>query len=177
MKTTTMLSIAFCLFLPVMAQDAVTVEAKFIEHPADLVISKETWQRGEVLKHRGVNVLCAQAVTTTGDRPASIKAVDLHAVPSGGTPTDHGSWQRKVETGHELQVQLTLRGEIIDFSGTATIRQFNGVKPAGDVVVSQFTSREFYFGGTTKNGEALVLPSMVISEDKQLTVVLIFTKT
>jgi hypothetical protein len=176
MKAITTLLFTFGLLLSAMAQDAVKVEVRYIEHPAELVITKEAWQRGDLLKQSGVDVLSAPVATTTSGTPACIKVVDVRSVPSGGTPTDSGNWQRKVETGPELQVQPTLRGEIIDFSATATIRQFDGVQPVEDVAVSQFTSREFYFGGTAKSGETLVLPSKATGQNRRLTLVLTFTK-
>jgi hypothetical protein len=176
MKTITTILLTTGLLLTAAAEDAVKVEVRFIEHPADMAITKDAWQRGELLKQRGVDVLSAPIATPASGRLASIKVVDQRSVPSGGTPKEGANWERKVETGPELQVLPIVRGDTIEFCGTATIRQFEGVEPIGDVAVSQFTSREFYIGGSTKSGETLVLPSKATGQSRRITLVVTFTK-
>jgi len=176
MKTITTVLFMFGVLLTATAQEAIKVEVKFIQHPADVVITKEAWQRGELFKQHGVDVLSAPVVTTASGRLASIKVVDVRSVPSGGAPGEPANWQRKVETGPELQVQPTVRGDTIEFSATATIRLFEAVELVGDVAVSHFTSCEIYFGGSAKSGETLLLPSKAVGQDKRVTLVVTFTK-
>jgi hypothetical protein len=177
MKPIVTVLFTFGLLVTAQAQEAIKVEVTFIEHPAAMIITKEAWQHGKALKQRGVHVLGTLVATTPSGRLATLKAVDVRSVPSGGSPADGANWQRKVEIGPELRVQPTVRGDTIEFSATATLRVFEGVRPVGDAVAaSEFTSHEFYFGGNTKSGETLFLPSKSTAQKKRVTLVVTFTK-
>lgn len=179
MKTLLTLIFVLAQVVAVVAQDKQQLEVKFvvINHPADVLVTKESWDQGALLKQPGVEVLQLPPVTVRNGRLAQVKTVDLKPVPGAGDAKDGANYREKVETGVILNIQPTLRDDVIEFSATATIRKYEGIESVNDsTAAAQFTSQEYYLGGKTKNNETLIVPSKTSAQGKRITFILTITK-
>lgn len=165
MKTIALLALTLAAAFGAAAQNSVTVQTKFIEHPADVALTKEPETQ------RGVDVLTAPKASTASGRVLVVSVTDDSRVPAVKS-----DGEEVLKNGPELMIRPTVDGDRITFRAVATVRVPEGVQAVSGGQVSEFSSREYYFTGSAKSGETVVVTSKGVHNDKRVSFALTLTK-
>ena len=148
------------------AEDQILVEAVIVKHPASLTVTKDTWESGKIGNKRGVEVLSRPRLLTRSGEETSI-TIGLE---------QSGSSSNRILVGPELRVTPRLEEGIVAFTGSASVREPKGSQPISDGQMTEFLQQQYYFNGSARTGETLVLTSKGVHEKKRISLILKFTK-
>ena len=156
MKTaTTALLLAFGLLAVAPTHAAtndalVNMYATFIEYPANMTVTKEDWQSGELEKRAGVTVLRLPMITTRSGSAAYLRATNSQAIVVPFPRKESGAtfW-----TQPEFHIAPTLDGDTVRFTAVTSVRESRGSQDGTDGEVSEFLSRHYHFVGAPRVGE------------------------
>ena len=165
MRNIPLVAVLCLLALPLLAEDTILVEAKVIEAPAGLKLTKADCESPAFLKKKGIGLMSRPRVLTTSGVPATVfvgRSVKVRIPESGerGTPP--------VGDGMELRILPTLDGDRIKFAASLTVRKLVHEDPTEGREVAEFSTREQFIAGECKSGEAMLVSSQAVHDQRRL---------
>ncbi len=149
----------------------IKIEARFIEVPANLKVTKADCTNRAFLSTKGVQLLNSPRALTHSGVEARISVGQNMPVPGlEGQPS------RMVSTGVELAILPKEEGTKIRFAGCAMIRSPQKGLPVSGFKLAEFSVDELYFSGTCQDGESILLSGRGVENKRQLYLHLTFTK-
>lgn len=186
------------------AEELVIVDCKFIEHPTNVKITKESLKNGSAFKKKGVQEFVLERGETKSGQTILLMKSQRYIVPAGGAPEgewivkneakaekskntdnqimcdvvmDMKYWKPIMQSDLELRLEPIIRAnDMIDFSGKALIREKPGLTFYEKTAMIEFGCREYYIGGTVKNGELIILEGKPSDSRRRITILLTLTK-
>jgi hypothetical protein len=153
------------------AAETIRVDAKIIDGPAALLLTKRDFETKARLKYPDLNVLTAPSLVTFDGQSGVITIQENRPVRTAKDDTEI-----QIPSGVQLKVLPKLNGERIDFTANVTVRNLEKSEKTATGEEVEFSSREFYFSGSCKEGAAVVVRSKGIHNNRRVSLFLVFSR-
>src|SRR4051812_21209274 len=153
------------------ASEIIRVDAKIIDSPAMLLLDKSDFDTRANLLYPDLNVLNAPRMLLLDGKSGTISIRETTPVRSA----DDNS-EIQVPAGVQLKILPKISGDTIDFTANVTVR--NLVKDDKRIVGedAEFSTYEFYFSGSCKNGGSVFVRSKGVHNNRRVSLFLVFTR-
>ncbi len=171
MKTTLLVLSVSLLSLPLLAQDGILVEAKIIESPAGLKLTRANCESAAFVKKKGLKILSAPRLQTSSGIPATVFVGQSIPVRS---PDDGTLKQLPQGEGVQMKILPKLEGDKIKYAGSVTVRKLEHAGVNAGCEETEFSTCEHYFAGECRDGDSVLVNSRGIHGERTITVCLAF---
>lgn len=151
-------------------QEAILIEAKFIEASPGLKLTKADCERKGGLSQREVEVLSRPRITTSSGVPAAVFIGETVPVVAGGETS-----LTNVQAGLELSIRPWVDGDTIKYTAHALSRRREQVEGAPGKERAEFSTREYYFADSCKSGESVFLSTRSVHDNRRFYIYLTLT--
>jgi hypothetical protein len=153
------------------AQEQLRVDAKLIEAPAGVKLTPADCVFEGGLEKRGAHLLSRPRIITTSGTPATVFVGQTFPVLDA-----EDKLQTNVQTCIEFQIAPRVEGDMIHYTASALVRTAAPQTQARGPVQAEFLTREYYFSGACKSGEAVLISTRSIHANRTLLFHLTFTR-
>ena len=160
-----------CVCARAQAQENVRLEAKVFQAPASFQISKEDVAHKTFLDLPGVEILTAPKMLLVSGKSGILSIQDTKKVPSGETNGDFD-----LPSGIQFKVFPEVQGNNISFTANISIRSLEAEEKGARKAMSEFSTHEFFFRGSCRSGEPVMLRSSGVHNNRRVTFYLLFTR-
>jgi hypothetical protein len=172
MKNTILCALIALLPASLIAAEQITIQARFIEASRNSPIAHDLARLNQT---KGIDLLTAPPATTKLGREAKIEITRefrLGTLPYGAA--------RRIPTGVILTVTPYLHEGQLAYTAKLTVREFARMVPKGPADarknLTEFTSRELFLSGTSKDGERVWFDFTLPSDGRKGAVCLELTR-
>jgi hypothetical protein len=153
------------------ASELIRVDAQIIDGPAALLLEKTDFETKANLFYPDLNVLKAPRMLLLDGKSSTISIQETKPVRSA----DDNS-EIQIPAGVRLKILSRIAGENIDFTANVIVR--NLVKDDKPVASddAEFSTFEFYFSGTCKDGGSVFVRSKGVQNNRRVSLFLVFTR-
>lgn len=154
------------------AAEMIRVEAKIIDAPAALLLEKSDFETKARLEYPDLNVLQVPKLLLIDGKSGTITVQETRPVRNA-----EDNKEIQIPSGAQLKIFPRIRGDMIDFTANVTVRNLerDEKSPAGGEEV-EFSTREFYFSGSCKDGGSVFLRSKGVHNNRRVSLFLVFSR-
>ena len=153
------------------SEDIIHVDAKIIDCPAVLKLSKPDFEGSNLLLYPGLNVLSAPRMILLNGKSGSIAVQEQRSVRSADDEKE-----MRVPTGVQLKVFPRASDGQIAFTANVVVRDFEGEDKSQLAQETEFSTREFFFSGSCADGGSVLVNSKGIHNNRRLSLYLVFKR-
>jgi hypothetical protein len=172
MRTKLALLVVCVTTLLLRAEEAVMVEARILEAPPRLNVTKADCEKPAGQQKRALHILSAPRLVTPSGVPARLFVGQSIPVRMVGEPA-----LTNLQVGIELRLLSTVEGDLVRYalSTVVTRREHLDMTPGRET--AELSAWEHHSSGICKSGESVLLSSRGAQEDRKLYVYLTFRKS